>query len=134
MVRTYPRELPSRRERCSDGGEDQEAFWAQERIVFREFWKPSPVAHGSPFSAPGSRLPSRLSLSIVAILTKRRRRARTALQGAYRGFEEAREVARTMGLSSHEDWEKIIARGDLPIDIPQVKWGPMPPSLRPEAN
>ena len=100
------------------------------------------------FVSFGSRLPSltallsalpeavsrRLSLSIVAILTKRRRRARTALQGAYRGFEEAREVARTMGLSSHEDWEKIIARGDLPIDIPQVKWGPMPPSLRPEAN
>ena len=31
--------------------ERKKRSWGTERIVFRQFWKPSPVAHGSPFSA-----------------------------------------------------------------------------------
>jgi hypothetical protein len=51
-----------------------------------------------------------------------------AAQGVYRGFEDARDVARAMGLNSSDDWEKIVSRGDCPVDIPQVSACPSSPS------
>jgi hypothetical protein len=37
-------------------------------------------------------------------------------------------VARAMGLNSSDDWEKIVSRGDCPVDIPQVSACPSSPS------
>ena len=59
-------------ERCSDGVKDQgteEAFsraYAKRKKLSRQFWKPSPVAHGSPlsaFSEPGSTLGGEIVIS-----------------------------------------------------------------------